>query len=315
MFLAQKAHMTELEKPALIMRAAGGLGNQMFQYAAGLGIAQRVGARLLIDTADYRLAGPRSFQLDQMRVPLRVATEVDVRVVMPPYPHHATLIGKLVFRLRYRREMRDRLYREQAFHFEERAFLVRPPIIMDGYFVSPEYFRGIEQDIRSQFQLRNPLSPGNAAIQDEINSQYSVAVHLRRGDYVRDQGVNGVHGVCSDAYYRRAMTIMNASVPAKPRFFVFSDDPEAAKQFSAHYSDCVPVAGDQDRAWEQLHLMARCRSQIIANSTFSWWAAWLNSDPDKIVIAPREWFRKDILRTGRSPVDLFPAEWITIGSE
>jgi len=149
--------------------------------------------------------------------------------------------------------------------------------------------------------------PDNVNFQtaERISAVNAVCVHIRRGDYVSNPTTNQFHGNCSLEYYRPAMGIMALKVE-DPNYFIFSDDPEWASDSLKGASSMTTVDHNKaDRNYEDLRLMSLCKHHIIANSTFSWWGAWLCKYTGKIVIAPRRWFRDELLNTS----DLIPTGW------
>jgi hypothetical protein len=297
----------------------GGLGNQMFQYAAGKALAERHGVALALDINGFRAYPTRSFLLDRLRVPEAVREG------------HATAVSPATagyfFRARWRARI-DRLlaraglprlpsfsnsYREPHFHFDSVFETLGPHTELFGYFQSERYFGPIADRIRGYFEPREPLSEAAREAADRIaESALPVSVHVRRGDYVQAATV-AVHGILDEAYYRKALAQIEDRLGRPPELFVFSDDPaEAARVL--HFVPPARISyirGDAERPWEDMALMARCRHHVIANSSFSWWGAWLNPSPVKTVIAPRAWFTQKVLLT-RDTRDLYPMGWITL---
>lgn len=164
-----------------------------------------------------------------------------------------------------------------------------------GDFQSEKYFKEIESRIRKEFTLKNPPAP--------IPNPNSVSIHLRGGDYVRGNK-SGFHGTCSPEYYAEAIALIRSRVPS-PHFYIFTDDLEWAKK---HIQFPEPFTVVHDEPQNELFLMSSCRHNVIANSTFSWWAAWLNANPEKIVIGPKKWFADEKIDTS----DILRASWIRI---
>lgn len=179
--------------------------------------------------------------------------------------------------------------------------------MIDGYFQTEKYFPGSAESLRREFTPVASLSPANAAIAALARECESVMIHVRRGDYVNNAKTLKVHGVCSVAYYQQAIATMRARA-GNPRFFVFSNDMAWARDNLALGADAVFVEGNKDAPEVDIHLMAQCRHHIIANSSFSWWGAWLAASPQKTVIAPTPWF--DNSRHNAS--DLVPASWLRV---
>ena len=178
---------------------------------------------------------------------------------------------------------------------------------MHGYWQSEKYFADCRDQIRHDLQIVTPPSSRNAETLDEIGSTRSVAVHIRRGDYVSDSKTNAFHGTCTIQYYQSAVREIARLTSIEPTVFLFSDDLDWATRSLDFGLLTVPVRNnDRDTAFEDLRLMSACDHQVISNSTFSWWAAWLNPSPNKIVIAPDHWWAD---RKAESR-DIVPQDWI-----
>jgi Glycosyl transferase family 11. len=177
-----------------------------------------------------------------------------------------------------------------------------------GNWQSEKYFADYADTIREDLTLRMPPAGRNAAAAERISAIQSVAVHVRRGDYVSRPVTNRFHGTCGLDYYERAVAFLEDAYPDL-RYYVFTDDPEWVR---ARMCLSVPfLVCDRNRPSEahlDLYLMSLCRFHVIANSTFSWWGAWLSTRPDKQVVAPHRWF------AGADPAryptdDLIPSSW------
>ncbi|NTV98925.1 MAG: alpha-1,2-fucosyltransferase, partial [Chlorobiaceae bacterium] len=181
---------------------------------------------------------------------------------------------------------------------------------IEGYWQSEKYFDAISRDIAREFRIITPLSPKSTETKKLIGSTESVSVHVRRGDYVAEDYRGRIHGPLKISYYAEALDII-AQKKRSPHLFIFSDDIPWVKEnlrfdFPARYVD----HNDERSGFEDLHLMSLCRHNIIANSTFSWWGAWLNRNPTKIVIAPKQWFPDPKMNSLTS--DLIPDSWIRL---
>lgn len=297
----------------------GGLGNQMFQYAAGKALARRHGVELGFDLGGFQIDRLRGFLLNRLQIPeaMREREESSNQVGATGYFFRA------LRRQRVERVMAmiglpglrssPNNYREPHFHFDPAFETLGPDTELFGYFQSERYFSAIADDIRFCLQPREPFGMEARITADRIaESELPVSVHIRRGDYVW-AATAAVHGLLDEAYYRKALAQVEDRIGRSPNLFVFSDDHTAAAQV-LHF---VPperityVQGDPDRPWEDLALMARCRHHIIANSSFSWWGAWLNRSPKKIVVAPSAWFTPATL-CQRNVCDLYPLDWILV---
>jgi hypothetical protein len=294
--------------PAVHVRIKGGLGNQMFQYAAGLALARHHGCTLKLDLTYCTRDPLRNYALDGFGVEAAVSSPREVAAFAVDQAWR-----RRIGRLAGRRDLflPEALYVEPHFHFDERFFDREPPVFLDGYWQSERYFGRVEDEIRATFA--RPASPSRAyeEMRHEVEAAgNAVSVHVRRGDYVTGKAAGKMAGSCTPGYYARAVALMARLVPGAT-FFVFSDEPEEAGRMLA-FADPVVVAGPGDRPAEDMALMAACRHHIIANSSFSWWGAWLDPSPKKTVIAPRLWFAPAYLRKTYT-FDLYDPDWIAVG--
>ena len=282
----------------IVSRLIGGLGNQMFQYAAGRALALRRGVPFRIDRrgfATYR----RAFGLDCFRAEL-----ADAPADQLPGAARESRIHRL---LRPLLGGPMRVYAEKAFTFDPAVLSLPDGTYLDGYWQSEQYFADCAAVLREDFTVRHAPSPENQRWLERIGACNSVSLHVRRGDYVSDPGAAAVHGTCDLDYYRRAVDIVRQAGGADPVIFVFSDDPDwVAANLQLPFELHLVRNNDAATAYEDLRLMSACRHHVIANSSFSWWGAWLDAAPDKIVVAPRRWFRADDM----DDRDLVPASWV-----
>jgi hypothetical protein len=296
----------------------GGLGNQMFQYAAGKALAERHGVPLALDISGFRDYALRPFLLDRLLVPEAIAS---VRAEPTEKPEINFTRAKWKARI-------DRMlgkaglpklasspneYREPHFHYDPAFEALGPKISLFGYFQSERYFNSIAGNLRDWFSPREPLGDAAAAALKRIEaSRLPISVHVRRGDYLKP-GTHEVHGILGETFYRQVFDRLESRIGGEAEIFIFSDDPAAAEQVLSFIpgSRLNHVRGDPERPWEDMALMARCRHHVIANSSFSWWGAWLNPSSDKIVVAPRAWFVATELNK-RNTSDLYPAGWIPV---
>jgi hypothetical protein len=288
----------------------GGLGNQMFQYAAGKALAERHGVSLALalDLSAFRYK-PRSFLLDRLLVPEAVCSEqAEALEVRAKWKRRIDrLLGRAGL-LKLPQSPQD--YSEPHFHYDHAFEALGPDTALFGYFQSERYFGSIAERLRDWFSPREPLAGGAAEMLGRIQaSRLPISVHVRRGDYLNPSTAK-FHGILGKPYYREALARIEAAIGGEAALFVFSDDPAAAERVLNFVpkSRLVHVRGEPDCPWEDMALMARCRHHIIANSSFSWWGAWLNRSPDKVVIAPRAWFAPAELKK-LNTADLYPPGW------
>ncbi|MHB9035613.1 MAG: alpha-1,2-fucosyltransferase [Armatimonadota bacterium] len=291
----------------IIVRLKGGLGNQLFQYAIGRRIALSNDAQLKLDISTYRLGCSRPYRLGYFNINAEIASEDEMKGFLGVTQRG--LLGRV--RRVVRRHIRSRapyhkrpLVEEKSPCFDPDVLQVSDNSYLDGYWQTEKYFQDIEQTLREDFELEHAPDDTNRMMLERVNDVTSVSLHIRRGDYLSPHTYE-VHGVCSLEYYESAVREL-ASEVQQPHFFVFSDDPEWVKRnlrldYPTVYVDHNGEAGD----YEDLRLMSSCKHHIIANSTFSWWGAWLCANLDKIIIAPRKWFNSSAIDTR----DLIPASW------
>jgi hypothetical protein len=298
--------------PIVSVELMGGLGNQMFEYAAGHALARRTGATLRLDLSHFAQSSKRRYLLDCFAVPAPISQE--------PLPGAwRGLAHSLALRACRRLGLSTRrlqggweLYNQRGIHFDAAFGTLVPPVHLKGYFQSELYFGEVADEIRKLFTIRVPTTPAYAAQCEAIAaSEWPVSVHVRRGDYVSEPLIHDMHGICDEVYYRRAIALAERLCGKTPTYFVFSDDIAAAREALRDVGNAVYVVGDVERPWEDLGLMAACRGHVIANSSLSWWGAWLDPRPDKWVIAPRQWFAPAHARTVAT-VDLYCPGWITL---
>jgi Glycosyl transferase family 11 len=266
----------------------GGLGNQMFQYAAGRSLSLST-SRQLFAAADqfdvykdhngYEIN--RVFQLGLKVAPNKAMK--DMLGVMAS-PQVRRLISK-----RHLKWLRPRSWLDEE-NFASFSMDSRLNPYMHGYWQSEAYFAEHAQVIREDFQFALPMSPQDVDVAQRMKAAPSASIHVRRGDYTTAKN-QGIYTQCDLAYYLRATRLLEQQHPDL-RYFIFSDAPEWVSQHLLPSLKNAELVGHNvgDRAAMDMKLMSSARHHIIANSTFSWWAAWLNPDPDKLVVAPRHWF-------------------------
>lgn len=294
---------------AVYVRLKGGLGNQMFQYAAALSLAGQCGCPLKLDLSYFPTDPLREFGLDAFGLAGPVASKEEIDTFSANKGWRRK-IGKTVGRPDLL--LPDGLYVEPHFHFAEDFFNRTPPVLLDGYWQSEKYFAGRADDVRAAFSSDAPKSLLSQATHERIDAAgNSVSVHVRLGDYVTGKAASKMSGSCTPDYYRRAVDTLDRALDA-PTYFIFSDEPQRASELLGFIENRIVVTGDPARPAGDLALMSACKHHIIANSSFSWWGAWLNPDAEKFVIAPRLWFSRDYLRK-HDAADLYPENWLTLG--
>ncbi len=290
----------------IITRIIGGLGNQMFQYAVGraLSISRRL--PLYLDISSYRhYRRHQGFELQCVfNCNASLASTKDVYSVLGwrAMPIIKNLISRIDFSILHT----DSFVVEPHLHYWPGICNVPDRVYLQGYWQSEKYFSDTASVIRSDFTFKQPMSAVNAAWAKKISSCISVSLHIRRGDYASHARTYVTHGLCSLDYYHAAVGYV-AERTREPEFFVFSDDISWARDnlklnYRCHYLD----HNQGKESYNDMRLMSLCRHHIIANSTFSWWGAWLNPCEEKIVVAPARWFASG------ARIDLIPEGWVQI---
>lgn len=259
------------------IKIQGGLGNQLFQYAHGRSLELQ-GKKVFFDTSFFHgnkssIDTARDFKLDKFKI--GTVSKFENASI-----NKQALINKALGFLRFSK---------------------------DEYYQNEKYFSCSSFFIRKEFELKIATSENYNALASTIdNCPCPVSIHIRRGDYISDHKTNSFHGVCGSDYYTSAQKLILENINnSEVTFFIFSDDVEWVKnnmkfERPKHF---VSSPGLQD--YEELILMSKCKHNIIANSTFSWWGAWLNENPKKIIVAPKKWF-------ANSTKNICPKEWLKI---
>ena len=265
----------------IVVRLRSGLGNQMFQYAFFLQLRKWYGdenVKLDIDTYHWKAHNGR--ELDKVfRINLNeVSVPESISLQMADVGY--SLQNRLLRRLRGKKHQCYKFWKDLS--FEDYKHLPKD-IYLEGYWPEERYFIEIEKTVRKEFCFPELTDQPNKDILYEINNTCSIGVHVRRGDY---QSHKNTFSMCPAKYYREASSIIKEK-KINLHFFIFSDDIKWCKS-NLNFEDTttfVCVNSEKD-SYKDMMLMSNCKHQIIANSTFSWWAAWLNANPDKMVIYP-----------------------------
>lgn len=294
----------------------GGLGNQMFQCAAGLSVAKKRGDSLRLDTVFLNNRLPRrnfsyrTYDLDIFTLNPRMTA---LSVASSQFPIPGMWLGMDLVGMKIASAIGKQaiIKEKKEFVFDPEIFKVKGDVVLWGRWQNEKYFSEIADDVRAAFAFRHSLTGEAVEIADDIRSSDSVSVHVRRGDFVAFKNVAQMMGETDLSYYERAAAHI-AGHTGSPKLFIFSDDIEWCKDhlklpFPTVY---VPALAENPKMAFRfdLELMSLCKHNIIANSTFSWWGAWLNRNPEKIIVAPKKWYADG--RDERN--EIMPEGWIKL---
>ena len=281
------------------IRIIGGLGNQMFQYSTIKSLSLQIGKDFKLDIRGFQKYSRNVFLLDRFNISGLIANEEDYKrykwsLRRPCRVLQSIGINKIWFQ-------------EQNYYYDKNLINLKDNIFLYGYYHSYKYFEKIIEVLREDFTLKKELNGMNRNISEIIKHENSVMVHVRRDDYLTNHKINSDYGICSLEYYKQAIDYVSERVN-NPHFIFFSDDFEWTKKtFNLRYPITF-VEGNYYEPEIDLFLMSMCKHHIIANSTMSWWGAWLSRWQNKIIISPEKWFRNSKLSTQ----DLIPNNWIKL---
>jgi hypothetical protein len=291
----------------IIVKLAGGLGNQMFQYAFGRCLAHRQGFELKFDRSEFNIeqAGKkghvfREYDLGILNIQENFATKEEVFKLGKRFEND--LLDRACNRIFGRKKS---YLLEPHFHFSPTAYNAPDNVYLVGYWQTEKYFKAIEPLIRTEFTFKEEMSEKAKEMLGRINNSNSICLNVRRGDFV----TNNFHGSHGAAYFGEADAVIKQKI-ADYTYYVFSDEIEWCEENLKFDNPTVFVSHEfaGKKFQDYIRLMAACKHFVIPNSSFAWWAVWLNQDKDKIVIAPKIWFTDSSFNTN----DLIPAGWIRI---
>ena len=289
----------------IIARPIGGLANQMNVYAAARALAIHHGVKLKLDLSNVEKDLKREYELNKLNINAEIATKKEIERLKGKE-------GSISYKIKKearRHGLNLGLYKEKKLTFDNKFFKLPDNIYISGNFHSVKYYAPIADILREEFSITLPLSTESEKWEDMITSHESVAVHIRRGDYANDKSVRKYHGLLNLEYYQRSIRLIEEKLK-KPVFFIFSDDPLWVKNNLKTRSDTYYVnCNDGENAYQDFHLMRQCKHNIIANSGFSRWPAWLNNNPQKVVCMPQRWFRE---AEHLSEEDNAPLDWTRV---
>ena len=277
------------------IKLTGGLGNQMFQFATGFATAKKNNVRLSLDLS----------YINQRQL----FNGFELEKVFDIYSKVSFLNKGLSFKSINFKEILNKIditfynFKEPHFHYTSNILDIPKHSFLDGYWQSELYFKNYSKEIKKIFNFSNQLDKQNHLIANDISKNNSISIHIRRGDFLLKRNNN--HNIDLKDYYLKAID-KSSKCFKNPKYFIFTDDPLwVTENFILDYSYIVVDVNYGTKSFFDMYLMSLCKSNIIANSSFSWWSAWLNNNKDKIVYAPKNWFNDKSICTDH----LIPNSW------
>ncbi len=271
-----------------VVNIIGGLGNQLFQYALGYSLARKHSGELFLDLTGFEHYKVRNFELDNFNIKYQIAP------------------NELTDKLKVKKIFNKTHIKEKCLNFNKNILRLNRDVYLNGYWQTEKYFDKYKDEIRSMYTFKNFDFVKNNELLNEIKSTNSISVHVRLCDYVNNPEYAKIFFVCKQKYYKNAIEYMKKHVE-NPRFYVFSDDINGAKEFLPESENLIYC--NTENWQEDLYYAQSTKHNIIANSSFAWWAAYLNSNENKIVIAPKHWYTREAKRKYK---DIIPASWVKI---
>ena len=287
----------------VIIKIAGGLGNQMFQYALGRALLAR-GRDVLLDCSgfDSQAQGDtkRKYELDKFDIRIKQASPEDKAKFCNGKQYLYYYLGRLI-----KKDISRIVLEKEHCYLPEIAECDNKYLV--GYWQTEKYFKPFRKELLNDFSFQNlTLSHQNEKLRDDILSEKNtVGVHIRGGDYNMAGNVSIYGKICDCEYYEKAFEYIEKSV-GNVKYYVFTNDSEWAKKMIPCKKDNIEIIdwNSEEDGWMDMYMMSICRHNIIANSSFSWWSAWLNQNAEKIVIAPKRW------QNGSDIADIVPDDWV-----
>ena len=287
----------------IVVRLMGGLGNQLFQYAAARHLAHLNNTELYLDIKSLENTPTGEtigqFELDKFNINAKIADESTLKSFLG-----CGFTKKDKFMTQFFSVGRRKKYEFNNYGFDEHLLNLHGNYYIKGFFQSEKYFKDIASIISQELEVKKELININQEIIDEIKSKNSVSIHIRRGDHAKNLTSMDAHSLCSKDYFKKSIKYMKENVGANCKFYLFTDDKEWVKNEMTMDENCELISGNS--TIEDFYLMSLCKHNIISNSTYSWWAAWLNMNPEKIVVMPKYWTNHLVTEE----IKLKPKNWI-----
>lgn len=294
----------------IIAKLRGGLGNQMFIYAFARYLAHKHNTELKLDISYYE-DYHRAYELDKLNIIEQFATPEEINDVKTfVYKNNILIraVRKAISGKEPKKKPSKTYILDSGIEFKPKYLKIGKNAYLEGLFQSEKFFLPVKDLIKKDFTLKEPVTGQNRDLLDEISKGNSVSLHVRRGDYITNAWANQELGLCPLEYYAKAINYIASRVKS-PHFYIFSDDMEWTRDNLKHNHKFTCIEHNDSNSGElDMLLMSKCKHHIIANSSFSWWAAWLGESKGSVTIAPKVWF------AGKSMNDthVVPKRWIRL---
>lgn len=285
----------------IIIESQGRMANQMFCWAFAKSLSKKSGIDFLIDDSanTQKLSAFNCFDEYKKHQVKKCPFKQLLRFLIPIRTLR-NKISKENFKM-------PQITEKDFTKFQPELLQIQEPSYISGFYQSENYFSDIKEDLLNDFSLKTPLNKDNKKLLEQIKNSESISLHFRRGDYIKKRNAEK-YGSCSVDYYKNAIQTIKEKTNKNLTLFVFSDDINWVKNNIKFEEETIYVnINNSNQGYFDLELMKNCKHNIIANSSFSWWGAWLNENPEKIVIAPKKWLAQDNFSN-----DIIPENWIKI---
>ena len=268
----------------IVIEASGGLGNQMFQYALYKKF-ESMNMDVYFDTSFFRSKqNLRELEIGVFGVQYKSISDIEVAYIRG-YGYQDGIIDKIKYKLKPSKVV---TYRDTIENFQP-EILKMDNVYLCGYWQSEKYFKDIRHIILKEFMFSNEIHRRTEDLCKQMKQENSVSIHIRRSDYLTEENAKVYGNICTEKYYENAMKYIAGEVE-NPKYYIFTDDLLWAKDYFKGERYVIVEENRGDDSYIDMYLMSQCKHNIIANSSFSWWGAWLNQNPDKKVLAPKKWF-------------------------
>jgi len=296
----------------VVISVKGGLGNQLFQYALGYTLATRFKKNVRFDTSYYNIQESENATMRELLLPYFDIDNFEISFTNDAFNFTNIFVKiKRQFERMFFPYYKRSYIEDQSGIFDPNIFKIRNSTYLDGFWQSPKYFVEVGDGLRRQLVLKNKLSASAATFSDLIKKSHtSISLHVRRGDYLSKY--SHIYHTQTNNYYSESINhILNNLGAENITVFIFSDDIEWCKANMQLSYNHVIIDDSSIGTHEEMVLMSQCDHNIIANSTFSWWAAWINNNPHKMIIAPKKWFT-DPYKNVEYINSIYPSSWICL---